>query len=82
MGKLSPQALPWMKFGNSDLQQHQVSGQPVGCNSKNEVDGEGYSGEAEEDVRGAVAEAAHGEDEEGEEEGEEEGGEDQPGVKK
>ena len=56
--------------------------QPVGGNCEDEVDGEGYSGDAEEDVGGAVAEAAHGEDEEEEEEGEEEGGEDQPGVKK
>jgi len=55
---------------------------PVGRHSENEVDGEGDSAEAEEDVRGAIAEAAHGEDEEEEEEGEEEGGEDQPGVQK
>ena len=56
--------------------------QPVGCNSEDEVDGEGNSGEAEDDVRGAVAEAAHREEEEEEEEGEEEGGENQPGVEK
>ena len=67
-------ALWWRSIESTD--------QPVGCNSENEVDGEGYSGDAEEDVRGAVAEAANGEDEEEEEEGEEEGGENQPGVEK
>jgi len=53
---------------------------PVGCNSKDEVDGEDHGGNAEDDVGGAVAEAAHGEEEEEKEEGEEEGGEHQPGV--
>ena len=71
---------PRNRFGFSQKIYTQQWNEPVRCNREYEIDGEGCYSETEENVWGAVAEAAGGEEEEEDEEEEEQGGEEQPGV--